>query len=195
MKKQKAAPKLEVQPRPIFPKKIIVAIMIIALFALAYKFISIIRQPASTQNLPSPTPVLLSTPLPPGWSMATPSAGNTLKLVKETQDKVKPSIVLITSAYTSDLSESKYADTIIKGARSALPSLTFTINRSENVGSFYVRHLQGTYINARNQVRVKQRLYIQNKTVSTLTASYLPQNLDAEIDTIFDAIFTDKINL
>ncbi len=132
--------------------------------------------------------------LPDGWSIIAERDGVELKIEKESERMIKPTIVLIKST-KKEANNDLYLEKIIQGAKYAIPSLQITTNQPADQDGFYIRNLRGFYYNGRYQVNLKQRLVIKNNEVWTLTASYDPKEklLEKEIEKIFDSVYQAKI--
>ena len=128
-----------------------------------------------------------------GWNEVPTTTENAiLKLEKESTAAIKPSIVLIISEAGSE-DNAAYVDSLIKGAQSAIPSLTFTKNTTEEKDGFYARHLQGTFLNGKTKVNNMQSIYVKNGKVYTLTGSYTAQMTAEEMQAVMEEIYTKRI--
>lgn len=132
---------------------------------------------------------------PEGWSEID-DEGVVLKVQKNDETKVVPTVVLVSS--TAEIEDpAKYLDSLIQGAKLAIPSLVIETESSQEANGFYIRELSGYYFNGLDKVGIKQRAFVKDNNVYTLTASFLysddtPQ-LAQDIEEIFSKIYELKI--
>lgn len=143
-------------------------------------------------EIEKPTPIVEEFKVPQGWKRVEKDGEKVeLKLEKETKAKIKPIIVLIKSE-TKETDFASYVDKLIKGAKSALPSLRINSDEEVEKQAYYGRGLTGYYYKGYNRVDIKQTIYIKDNQVYTITASTDPAETEAlkdEIESIFDSIF------
>lgn len=136
--------------------------------------------------------------LPENWSFSPlddPSIS--LKLERRIEDLVRPTVVMIKSE-TSETDFSAYLDRLIAGAKRTLPSLKVTSETEEEKEGFHLKKIEAYYYNGGNKVNLRQRVYLKEDRVYTLTASFGqtdPETVSRETETIFDSIFQEKILL
>jgi hypothetical protein len=173
--------------------KILVITIILAVLSLtAFRYFSSRRSPQSSL-LPFPPASSQISGLPEGWQEET-SPGNMIKLVKQSgSDSIKPTIVLIKSKREGSLDYRTYVNRLLSGAKSAIPSLKIIQNETLSDTSPYTRFLKGSYLNNRQQINILQQITIQDDKVFTLTASYLPSGLEAEINSIMSTVSQELV--
>ena len=131
--------------------------------------------------------------LPETWSQVA-DKDVSLKLEKKVDQGLKPQIVLQETQSAEASAPAKYTDTIIAGARSAIPSLKITDDKRNSSERLYTAFITGNYINRGQKINMIHRVYIKNQTVYVLSASFIG-DLSAEINQIFDNIVKEKIFL
>lgn len=130
--------------------------------------------------------------LPEGWQEVEVAEEEVVvKLTKETESEIETNIVLMKIEDIDYESPEEYTDRLINGAKSALPSLTFSDDEVEE-NDYYIRKLTGRYWNAGDQVEVKQQIYVGENEVYVITASYASaassEELTSEINNLFDKL-------
>ncbi len=172
-------------------KKTIVIILIVVGLGVAF----FATKPSPSQlfsNLPlsleKVTPTT-SPSLPEGWKYESKVSDTQYKLTKPSStDKVVPTIISTEEKFTSTLSPSDYTDRLIKGAKSTIRNLTYSVNKSETSDTLYTRFLRGTYQNGKNKVALIQKITIANGQLIVTTASYQADTADTKLAAEIDAI-------
>lgn len=138
--------------------------------------------------------ISLEEKLPVGWKkVESDNLKTKLKLEKDSQDKIKPTIVWQEIETQAGKNQAEYVDSLIKGARSVFPSLVFTTNQPEEREDGYLRNLGGYYFNGSNKVGIKQQILAGKDKIQVLTASYLfakQSDYSDDINKIFNDILS-----
>lgn len=142
----------------------------------------------------TPTPIE-EISYPEGW-FEIDDEGVVLKVQKDNEAEVVPTVVLVSSAAEIE-DPAKYLDSLVQGAKRAISSLVIETESSQEAGGFYIRELSGYYFSGSDKVGIKQRVFVKDNNVYTLTASFLysddtPQ-LAQDIEEIFSQIYELKI--
>lgn len=134
--------------------------------------------------------------LPNGWSYSSDTDGVEIKLEKQSDQTVKPGIVLIKSDLPQNITPKNYVDKLINGAKATLTSFRVVQNIETDGFGYYLRSLQGNYLISQQQINLLQRIYVIDGQVFTLNASYLPSetNIETEIEQIFDSLIEPEIS-
>ncbi|MFZ2152449.1 MAG: hypothetical protein WAV41_00125 [Microgenomates group bacterium] len=128
--------------------------------------------------------------LPNGWTKVETSDTD-LKLEKKVEASLQPQIVFKQIVSDEATSPAKYTNTIIAGARSAIPSLKITDDKRSSTDTLYTALITGSYLNRGQKVNILQRVYIKSNNVFVMTASY-NGDLSDEINKIFDSLVKEK---
>jgi hypothetical protein len=137
---------------------------------------------------PAPTTVDAKVNLPSGWQLVdTKIETQPVRAQKDTTDSFKPTVVMLKSSLPADSDPQSYITTLVKGAKSTIPSLKYAVNTIAKDGQ--TSHFEGTYLSSKTKIAIVQEIIIKDGTVYTLTASYLPkQEVKSDIDSIFVSI-------
>ena len=171
-------------------KKIIIVVFVV----LAYIFITSpkvdIKVPAFLGGKVSPTPTIENW-LPKDW-LQKESSDNKLMLEKKVELGLKPEIVWEKSEKKIDTNFETYTDTLVAGARSAIPSLRYDMDKFVE-GDLDQRILGGYYYNQGKKIFINQRIYQKDSNFYTLTASFDNGELEKEVESIFDKIVERRL--
>jgi len=113
--------------------------------------------------------------LPANWSVTEQGGQDSLfKFGKETDEIVKPTIIFASSPYNQDTDFIKHIDVLIDQAKSATPSLKYTINntlhQTENSSRY---QLAGYYYESGTKINFDQEILLRQGHLYTITASYI----------------------
>lgn len=169
-------------------KKIIAVIALVLLVALGYSLRQRFVRP-TTKSSTSTSEVIL----PSDWSQVADSKVD-LKFEKKVDSGLKPQIVVKQVETDDAATPARYTDTIIAGARSAIPSLKIIDDKRTSTEKYYLAVLTGSYQNQKQKVSLLQRVYIKDKTVTVITASYTGE-LANEVNSILDLVAKNKFGL
>jgi hypothetical protein len=128
---------------------------------------------------------------PEGWEEESSEEDVVVKLSKETDTEIAANIVITKEENIEYETPEKYADRLIAGAKSTLPSLVYTDDQLEDNDQYLVRYLNGYYWQGGQQVGLSQKIYVGEDTVYVITASYdyqLKTELEEEINQNFDLL-------
>jgi len=171
-------------------KKIIIVVFVV----LAYIFITSpkvdIKVPAFLGGKVSPTPTVDNW-LPKDWAQKE-SSDNKLILEKKVEMGLKPEIVWEKSEKKTDVEFSTYTNTLVAGARSAIPTLRYDMDKFVE-GDLNQRILGGYYYNQGKKIFINQRIYQKDSNFYTLTASYADSESETEVNSIFDKIVERRL--
>ena len=171
-------------------KKIIIVVFVV----LAYIFITKpevdIKAPVFLGGKVSPTPTVDNW-LPKDWTQKE-SSDNKLILEKKVELGLKPEIVWEKSEKKNDIDFETYTNTLVAGARSAIPTLRYDMDKFVE-GDLDQRILGGYYYNQGKKVLISQRLYQKDSNFYTLTASYADSESETEVNSIFDKIVERRL--
>lgn len=143
--------------------------------------------------VPTPTLIPITITSASGWKQVVPPTKDVvLKLEKEASAGMKPTIVVITST-TAEKDIPTYVDSLIKGAQSAIPTLVFPINTSQEKDGFYIRTVSGYFMNGANKINNTQQIYVKEGTVYTVTASFDNQITLQEVQKVMADIYLQYI--
>jgi len=171
-------------------KKILLVVFVI----LAYIFITNPNVDVKTPDFfgakISPTPTVDNW-LPKDWTQ-TESSDTKLILEKKVVLGLTPQIVWERSEKKSETEFESYTNTLVAGARSAIPTLRYT---SDNFveGDLNQRELTGYYYNQGKKILLSQRIYQKSENIYTLTASYADSESETEVNSIFDKIVERRL--
>lgn len=173
-------------------KSLFLKIGLVIFIVIAYYFLS--RTPV---NREIKNPAQEEQTLPEGWFKTDEdSQGVLLRFEKGSNTQIRPTVVLIESL-TEEKNATDYTDRLINGAKKTLTSLKFERDEIGEEDGYFVRDLSGFYINGGKKIGIRQKLYIKDGKVHTLTASFeyeiKDENLKVEIENIFALLATSKI--
>ena len=131
--------------------------------------------------------------LPDAWTKIEDKDVN-LKLEKKVDSGLRPQIVFKEVQSDDALTPAKYTDRIIAGAKSAIPSLKINSDMRNSLEKYYSAFISGTYTNKGQKINLMQRVYIKDKTVYVMTASYIG-DLSTEVGQIFDNLAREKAGI
>lgn len=150
---------------------------------------------------PSPTPEPLKPAaieafkerlsLPTGWQLIEDKTPGVLaKLEKTSEEKIKPTMTVV-SAVTGETDSKAYVDKLLKGARSAIPSLTLISDESKDKDGYYLRQWEGFYFSGSDRINLRQQVLVKDGHVYTLTVAFgkQDQELSQEVDSLFTSAF------
>ena len=168
------------------PGIVILIVAVLAIFAW--------RQDRQIDLQPEPKEEVI---LPNGWAVSAVSQEDfELKIEKRAEDSlIRPTIVLISSDFEGENQE-QYLDQLIAGAKRAIPSLRITQDELDQQNGWITRDLVGFYQTGGDRINLRQRVYIKDSQVYTITASYgvsEPEEISDQIDQIFDQVFEEFI--
>ena len=171
-------------------KKIIIVVFVV----LAYIFITKpevdIKAPVFLGEKVSPTPTVDNW-LSKDWAQKE-SSDDKLILEKKVELGLKPEIVWEKSEKKNDIDFETYTNTLVAGARSAIPTLRYDMDKFVE-GDLDQRILSGYYYNQGKKVLISQRLYQKDSNFYTLTASYADSESETEVNSIFDKIVERRL--
>jgi len=113
-------------------------------------------------------------------------------LGKKVELGLKPEIVWEKSEKKNDIDFETYTNTLVAGARSAIPTLRYDMDKFVE-GDLDQRILSGYYYNQGKKVLISQRLYQKDSNFYTLTASYADSESETEVNSIFDKIVERRL--
>ncbi len=124
------------------------------------------------------------------WQEEEGSEGAVVKLSKDSENEIATNIILNKEEEIEYDDPETYTDQLIAGTKSALPSLVYTQDETEN-NDYFIRQLTGSYWQAGSRIGISQRIYLKNDTAYVITASYdyqIGQELEEEINQNFDLL-------
>lgn len=142
------------------------------------------------------SPVVTSSPtLPSGWNIVVDQESQVKIQKHNTDQKIHPSVVLISHPISSVTTPDKHVADLKSGAVLAIPSLKYlTDDVIDNVNYDYGHRLTGYYTNSGLKVHLVQLLIIKSKTIYTLTASHLGDpTTQAEIEQVLDYLSQTRL--
>ncbi|MCL4384324.1 hypothetical protein M1116_02630 [Patescibacteria group bacterium] len=149
-----------------------------------YRFNRESLQKLSSTSAPTPT-TILAPAFPLGWTEAPVQNDQVAKLIKETKTGFQPTIVAIKNDY-SGTDPQKYTDKLLKGARSAFPTLRVTSDSVDNTGPIFTRTFTGYYFLKGSKIYFKQTLLIKDNRLVTITASSSADDFEAAFAILVD---------
>jgi hypothetical protein len=169
----------------------VVLLIVFGIFTLKTNSNKNTKKDVVIEKTVTPTPVKIN--LPEGWTDVTAQTEEVEAKVEKTVDfGVKPTVILLKSQI-QEQNTVAYVDKIIQGAKSAISTLTYTTDKTEEKDGFYVRNLQGYYLNGDTRVNVMQRMYVKGNKVYTITASYGDATVEEEVQKVMAEIYEAKI--
>ncbi len=172
----------------------IISLILVAILLLAATTTYFIVRSRSNQPVES---VIEAPVLPSDWQIIEENQGNIIvKLQKKSDKSFLPTMILVSSQIKETDNTKKYIDTLIRGAKSTIPSLVYTSNKSfvdQNGVDNY--QLQGYYYSNKQKISIAQYLYIKDQKIFTISLSSLSDQLSQEeINSLINNFLSDKIS-